>query len=66
MEQVYVLNLGKPGASGGQIAAAGQAPGLYWLHSEIARLWLAGTELDWALYYEGERRRKVELPTYPF
>lgn len=66
VEQVYVLNLGKPSQSDGQIAAAGQAPGLYWLQSEIARLWLAGAELDWALYYEGERRRKLELPTYPF
>ncbi|WP_379139885.1 amino acid adenylation domain-containing protein [Paenibacillus sp. sgz500992] len=65
-EQVYVLNLGKPSQSDGQIAAAGQVPGLYWLQSEIARLWLAGAELDWVLYYEGERRRKLELPTYPF
>ena len=32
----------------------------------VGKLWLAGVELSWAGYYEGERRRRVELPTYPF
>ncbi|GGF69385.1 hypothetical protein GCM10010912_13110 [Paenibacillus albidus] len=65
-EQAYILNLGEPGQAGGQVAAAGQPSGLYWLQNEIARLWLAGAGPDWPRYYEGERRRKLELPTYPF
>jgi len=30
------------------------------------RLWLAGAEIDWDGFWAGERRRRVELPTYPF
>ena len=32
----------------------------------IGRLWLAGATLDWPAYHAGERRLRVELPTYPF
>ncbi|MFC7548704.1 type I polyketide synthase [Plantactinospora sp. GCM10030261] len=32
----------------------------------LARLWLAGTEIDWTAFSAGERRRRVSLPTYPF
>jgi acyl transferase domain-containing protein/acyl carrier protein len=32
----------------------------------IGKLWLAGVEWDWGAFYEGERRRRVPLPTYPF
>jgi len=32
----------------------------------IGMLWMAGVEMDWRSYYEGERRRRVGLPTYPF
>ncbi|WP_308030644.1 SDR family NAD(P)-dependent oxidoreductase [Streptomyces sp. CoH27] len=28
--------------------------------------WLGGADIDWAVFYEGERRRRVPLPTYPF
>ena len=31
-----------------------------------AELWLAGVPLDWSRRYEGERRLKRPLPTYPF
>jgi acyl transferase domain-containing protein/thioesterase domain-containing protein len=31
-----------------------------------ARLWEAGADVDWARLYDGERRLKVPLPTYPF
>src|SRR5262249_47725731 len=31
-----------------------------------ARLWLAGVEPDWAAFHDGEPRRRVPLPTYPF
>ncbi|WP_053175687.1 SDR family NAD(P)-dependent oxidoreductase [Nonomuraea sp. SBT364] len=36
-----------------------------WLLSALARLWLAGSVIDWAKLHGGEGRR-VELPTYPF
>ncbi len=32
----------------------------------LARLWTAGADVDWAAFDQGERRRKVLLPTYPF
>ena len=31
-----------------------------------AELWIAGVPLDWSRRYEGERRLKRPLPTYPF
>jgi acyl transferase domain-containing protein len=30
------------------------------------QLWLAGVEIDWKGFHAGERRHRVELPTYPF
>ena len=35
------------------------------LLATVARLWLAGSVIDWAALHDGEGRR-VELPTYPF
>ena len=32
---------------------------------KIGRLWLAGIDIDWTGYYAHERRRRIELPTYP-
>jgi phthiocerol/phenolphthiocerol synthesis type-I polyketide synthase E len=37
-----------------------------YLTTAIGKLWMAGAEIDWASYYEGEKRRRVSLPTYPF
>ena len=34
--------------------------------SALGRLWIAGVEVDWSRLHEGERRRRVALPTYPF
>lgn len=36
-----------------------------WLGS-AAQLWCQGLPIDWSHRYEGERRYKVDLPTYPF
>lgn len=34
---------------------------------KLARLWVAGIEIDWALLYEGRPQpRRMELPGYPF
>ncbi|MFP5263075.1 MAG: amino acid adenylation domain-containing protein [Blastocatellia bacterium] len=32
----------------------------------IGKLWLADITIGWGALYDGERRRRVELPTYPF
>ena len=32
----------------------------------VGRLWLSGVRIDWAGMADGERRRRVPLPTYPF
>lgn len=36
-----------------------------WLLTTVARLWQAGSAIDWAALHGGQGRR-VELPTYPF
>jgi acyl transferase domain-containing protein/acyl carrier protein len=41
-------------------------PDLRFLANSLAQLWLAGTKVDWAGYYQGERRQRLLLPTYPF
>jgi acyl transferase domain-containing protein len=37
-----------------------------YLTTAIGKLWMAGAEIDWSGYYDGEKRRRVSLPTYPF
>ncbi|MEU5165861.1 SDR family NAD(P)-dependent oxidoreductase [Streptomyces mutomycini] len=32
----------------------------------VARAWQAGSDVDWAAWFEGEERGRVPLPTYPF
>ncbi|MEU8889955.1 beta-ketoacyl synthase N-terminal-like domain-containing protein [Streptomyces sp. NPDC048442] len=32
----------------------------------LGQAWETGAEIDWAAYYDGERRRHCELPGYPF
>jgi acyl transferase domain-containing protein/acyl carrier protein len=32
----------------------------------LGKLWLAGVKVDWERVHEGETRRRVSLPTYPF
>ncbi|MEU1904649.1 type I polyketide synthase [Streptomyces hygroscopicus] len=32
----------------------------------VARLWLAGAEVDWDAYQDGRAPRRIPLPTYPF
>lgn len=36
------------------------------LLSALAKLWVAGIEIDWQGFYKGQRRRRMNLPTYPF
>lgn len=44
------------------VAGADQAT----LLEAVGRLWLAGAEIDWPALHQGERRRRVPLPPYPF
>jgi acyl transferase domain-containing protein len=41
-------------------------PDAQFLAEALGRLWVAGVEADWAAYRAGERRRRVQLPTYPW
>jgi thioester reductase-like protein len=41
-------------------------PDLAWLLGAVARLWIAGVDLDWPAFHRGELRNRVELPAYPF
>ena len=36
------------------------------LLTSLGQLWLAGAPVDWKRFYQGEERRRVSLPTYPF
>jgi len=36
------------------------------LTEALGRLWLAGVPVDWRTVHGNERRRRIELPTYPF
>ncbi len=39
---------------------------LEFLLTSLGRLWMAGVTVDWHAFYDGQERRRVELPTYPF
>lgn len=32
----------------------------------VGELWKAGGAIDWTKYFQGEKRRRISLPTYPF
>ncbi|HZP64990.1 MAG TPA: SDR family NAD(P)-dependent oxidoreductase, partial [Rudaea sp.] len=38
----------------------------HFLERTLAQLWLSGATVDWGGFHEGERCRRVALPTYPF
>ena len=38
----------------------------YFILSALAKVWLAGVDIDWSARYEEERRLRIPLPTYPF
>ncbi len=37
----------------------------YFLH-KLAGLWAYGVGVNWTAYYNGEKRIRIALPTYPF
>ncbi|MGB0929747.1 MAG: amino acid adenylation domain-containing protein, partial [Chitinophagales bacterium] len=36
------------------------------LYKTVAKLWLAGVELDWKAFYVNQNAKRTPLPTYPF
>jgi amino acid adenylation domain-containing protein len=32
----------------------------------LGRLWCAGADVDWPVYFGGQRRRRIAMPLYPF
>lgn len=45
---------------------SGGADGRFIFPACLAALWEAGLEISWQVLYEGEQRKRVPLPTYPF
>jgi len=43
-----------------------QKPDDQFILETLGRLWLAGIRIDWSRFWDGERRHRVPLPTYPF
>ena len=43
-----------------------EAEDAHFLYQKIGQIWLAGKSVDWSSFYEGERRYRIPLPTYPF
>ncbi len=44
----------------------GRRPDSEYLLGSLGKLWLAGQSIDWRAFHQGDRRRRVPLPTYPF
>ncbi|HEY1109321.1 MAG TPA: amino acid adenylation domain-containing protein, partial [Opitutaceae bacterium] len=51
------------GPEGAQFVAAAIASGAM---EKLAKLWVHGVAIDWALLYGGRAPRRIALPTYPF
>ena len=43
-----------------------QKPDTVTLMTALSKLWLAGVSIPWAKFYQGEKRHRLPLPTYPF
>jgi acyl transferase domain-containing protein/acyl carrier protein len=56
-EQVIVNSLRHPQDSQSDVAVMVKA---------LGALWLAGVKIDWAAFYQDEKRQRLPLPTYPF
>ena len=41
-------------------------PDTAFLLATLGKLWMAGININWKRFYDGERRRRVPLPSYPF
>jgi amino acid adenylation domain-containing protein len=61
-----LLRQGAGAGWGGVVASGLGAGGWRGLWRSVGRLWCAGVGVDWRALRQGERRRRVVLPTYPF
>jgi phthiocerol/phenolphthiocerol synthesis type-I polyketide synthase E len=43
-----------------------EADDLHYLLSKTGDLWRYGAKIDWRGFYQGQKRKRVSLPTYPF
>jgi len=46
--------------------AGDERPDTEILFNALGTLWAAGVDVDWTGFHNGERRKRVALPTYPF
>ncbi len=58
LDDLIVLPSLPPGDAGG--------PLIEHLLTKLGELWTAGVDIDWNSMHEGERRRRIPVPTYPF
>ena len=56
-EKIVVSALGSRHGGNGAAAA---------FYTALGTLWSRGVDVDWSSVYEGQNRRRVHLPTYPF
>lgn len=56
---VLDMNLGEPSERHGTT----EWKSVYLL---LGKVWMEGCPVNWKAYYQGERRRRIELPVYPF
>jgi len=47
-------------------SAQGPAEDAQFLIAALAQFWVVGAKVEWTTFHAGERRQRVELPTYPF
>lgn len=55
--QLFVSSLRSPQETGSDSG---------FIRNSICKLWLGGARIDWRGFHDGEKRRIVSLPTYPF
>lgn len=36
------------------------------LSHSLGQMWVSGVDVDWAKYFEGQQRRRIAMPLYPF
>ncbi|THC51892.1 beta-ketoacyl synthase N-terminal-like domain-containing protein [Streptomyces sp. A1499] len=60
----HTAGAGRPGIA--LLPEASDTTGVAFLLGLVGRLWTAGEDVDWAAFHQGERIRRVPLPTYPF
>ncbi len=60
----HTAGAGRPGVA--LLPEASDTTGVAFLLGLVGRLWTAGEDVDWAAFHQGERIRRVPLPTYPF